>query len=107
MMAKGDLQRKRDGKDRPRYAIESAKWEKLKRSRVIRFERERSARGGLWRVPREAVHDGARVEVMQDDDGRLYLTRTSKDGFVQGWRLIGADGRPLRVAPKHRPAPDR
>lgn len=102
-MAKGDLQRQRDGKRRPRYAIESRKWEKLKRSRVILFEKERSARSGLWRVPREACHDGARVEMMQNDDGCLYLTRTSKDGFVQAWRLLGTDRKPLRVSPKHRP----
>jgi hypothetical protein len=31
------------------------------------------------------------------------VTRTSKDGFVQAWRLTGADGKPLRVAGAHRP----
>lgn len=50
-MARGYLQRQRNGRGRVRYAIESSKWEKLKRSRVIRFERERTARGSLWHMP--------------------------------------------------------
>lgn len=83
--------------------VTTAKWAKHAGARVIRFEKERTARSGLWRVPLDARHDNVGVELMQNDDGCLYLTRTSRDGFVQGWRLLGSNGKPLRLARKYRP----
>lgn len=85
------------------------------RSRVIRFRKSRPVAGGFldatpppktqFLAPDRAGAT-AGVSLMQDEDGRLHLTRASKDGFVDAWLLLGANGKPLRASPKHRP-PDR
>lgn len=86
--------------------VSKARFERLASSRVIRFSKEGSAKGALWPV-KCPTDDRACVDLLQDGEGRLYLTRTSRDGFVEGWRLLGANGKSLRVSRKHRPPPDR
>lgn len=78
---------------RPKFETQAA-------SRVIKFRKERNARGPLWPIPFEGVKAG--LDLVQDGEGRIYLTRTSRDGFVQGWRLAGQYG-DLRVDKAHRP----
>jgi len=71
-------------------------------SRVIRFRKERKPScDGLWHIPSGSNPAGLRL--MQSDDGLIFLTRTSRDGFVQTYVLSGADGKQLRTAKADRP----
>jgi hypothetical protein len=57
--------------------------------------------GGLWHIDAGAKHSGLRL--LQNDDGDIFLTRASLDGFVQAYALRGHDNKPLRVERKYRP----
>jgi len=76
--------------------------DKHAKERVVRFKKDRPTIGGsgLWFVPRQSKAAG--LSFAQDDDGCILLTRTSRDGFTQGYRLSGDDGKPLRVEVKFR-----
>lgn len=70
--------------------------------RVIRMHMSKAERGGgLWHIPNNARASGIRL--LQDDDGHIYLSRSSKDGFVQAYALCGHDDKPLRVERGGRP----
>jgi len=70
-------------------------------TRVITLYGESEAGGYLWPIPDGAAKQG--IELLQDSEGRLYLTRTSADGFVSAYRIHGKDGKQLSAHAAYRP----
>ena len=82
----------------------TAKYPSRKRHmRVVRMRKASAekAGGGLWHIDASAKVSGLRL--LQNDDGEVFLTRASEDGFVQPYALRGHDDKPLRVERKYRP----
>lgn len=76
--------------------------DKYAKDRVVSFKKDRPSKNavGMWFVPRQSKSAG--LSLAQDDHGCILLMRQSRDGFMQGYRLFGADGKPLRVEAKFR-----
>jgi hypothetical protein len=70
-------------------------------ARVVKVRKQRNAKGALWPIKTSARKAG--LDLVQDEDGRILLTRASSDGFVQAYALLDANGKPLRVEPGFRP----
>lgn len=73
--------------------IKSAHFDKKAPMRVV-ATRKSARMTELWRVDPAQTRG---ITIQQDKEGRLYLCRASKDGFVQAYDLLGASGLQLKA----------
>lgn len=67
-------------------------WKTFARDRVVKIKKTADKPLEMRTPPLGA----GSVQIEMDNSGNLYLTRHSRDGFIQAYALLNANGNPIR-----------